>query len=73
MFKNNHFKIESNFFDENIDHFSEEFEGEYLAIIDEVLIAHGNNAPKVYEIAQKKYPDRMIYLAQVPTKKALIL
>jgi len=34
------------------------YEGQYVAIVDAAVVAHGRDAKRVYEIARKKHPDR---------------
>ena len=50
-----------------------EYEGEYVAIIEDDIIAHGNDAKKVYYAAKTKFPKKVVFLGQVPRKKAMIL
>jgi len=49
------------------------FEGEYVAIIEEKIIAHGRDAKKVYQDAKDKFPKKTVFLGQVPRKEAMIL
>ncbi len=49
------------------------YEGEYVAIIEEKIIAHGKDVKKVYQEAKGKSPKNIIFLGQVPRKEALIL
>jgi len=49
------------------------FEGEYVAIIEEKIIAHGKDAKKVYQDAKDKFPKKTVFLGQVPRKEAMIL
>ena len=49
------------------------FEGEYVAIIEEKIIAHGRDAKKVYQDAKDKFPKKIVFLGQVPRKEAMIL
>ena len=49
------------------------FEGEYVAIIEDKIITHGKDAKKVYQEAKDKFPDKTIFLGQVPRKEAMIL
>ena len=49
------------------------YEGEYVAIIEDKVIAHGKDARKVYLGAKKKFPKQVIFLGQVPRKEAMIL
>ena len=49
------------------------YEGEYVAIIEDKVIAHGRDARKVYLGAKGKFPKQVIFLGQVPRKEAMIL
>lgn len=50
-----------------------EYEGEYVAIIEDDIIAHGIDAKKVYNEAKTKFPKMVVFLGQVPRKEAMIL
>lgn len=47
------------------------YKGKYVAILDKKVIAHGNNAKKVWEEAKKKYPKKKSYLAKIPSDETL--
>ncbi|RLG14261.1 MAG: succinyl-CoA synthetase subunit alpha [Candidatus Nanohalarchaeota archaeon] len=49
------------------------YKGEYVAIIDEKVVAHGDNAKDVWEDAKRKYPDKSPSLAKIPKDDILIL
>ncbi len=49
------------------------YEGKYVAIIDEKIVASGDNAKEVWLAAKKKYPDKTPTLAKVPKAEALVL
>ena len=49
------------------------YEGEYIAIIEDDIVAHGRDAKKVYSSAKEKFPQRTVFLGQVPRKEAIIL
>ena len=49
------------------------YEGEYIAIIEDNIVAHGRDAKKVYSSAKEKFPLRTVFLGQVPRKEAMIL
>ena len=49
------------------------YKGEYVAIIDEKVVAHGDNAKEVWEDAKRKYPDKSPSLAKIPKDDILIL
>lgn len=47
--------------------------GEWIAIAQGKVVAHGNDAEKVYKAAQKKVPRKDISLAKAPDEQMLIL
>lgn len=49
------------------------YEGEYIAIIEDKVVASGKNAKKVFEEAKKKFPDKLPTLAKIPKDDALVL
>ncbi len=49
------------------------YEGEYVAIIEDKIISHGKDVKKVYHEAKDKFPEKVIFLGQVPRKEAMIL
>ena len=49
------------------------FKGEWIAIATKKIIAHGKDAQKVYQAAQKKAPGKEISLAKAPDEQMLIL
>ena len=49
------------------------YKGEWVAIASQKVVAHGSNAQKVLEIAQKKYPHETPALAKVPQEDVLVL
>ena len=50
-----------------------EYEGEYVAIIEDKIVTHGRDAKAVYSVAKEKFPRKKIFLGQVPRKEAMIL
>ncbi len=50
-----------------------EYAGKWVAIIDEQVVASGDNAKTVLEAALKKLPDKMPLLAKIPKQEVLIL
>lgn len=66
-------KVESEFFDENIERLTDEYEGEYVALVDEKIVAHDSDAKRAYDVAKRTCPGQVIYLAQVPSKEALVV
>lgn len=49
------------------------YKGEWIAISGDKIIAHGDDAQKVYNIAKQKHPQANISLAKVPEDQALVL
>jgi hypothetical protein len=49
------------------------YKGEWIAIAKKKIIAHGNDAEKVYQQATKKFKSEEISLAKVPEEQTLIL
>lgn len=48
------------------------YEGKYVAIVGDKVVAHGNNAKDVLDEAKKKYPDKIPTLAKIPKEEAYI-
>ena len=51
----------------------EQFRGKHVAMIGRKVVASGDSAKEVFEIAKKEYPDKMPVLAFIPGKEALVL
>lgn len=49
------------------------YKGEWVAIAKSQIIAHGKDAQKVYQQAQKKGVKKDISLAKVPSQQILVL
>ena len=50
-----------------------EYAGKWIAIVDGRVVASGDRADTVYDEAKKRYPDKEVMLAKVPTADTLIL
>ena len=50
-----------------------EYAGKWIAIVDGKVVASGDRADVVYDEAKKKYPEKEVMLAKVPTEDTLIL
>ena len=61
------------YFRTNLVEITGSYEGEYVAIIEDSIVAHGRDAKKVYSAAKEKFPRKTIFLGQVPRKEAMIL
>jgi hypothetical protein len=48
------------------------FIGEWIAICDQRIVSHGNDAKKVFEEAKKKCPKVRPLLTKVPEKDTMI-
>ena len=44
-----------------------EFEGEYIILCDDQVIAHGSNVQEEYKTIKSKYPKKMVTIAFIPT------
>ena len=51
----------------------DDYIGEWIAIVDKKVVAHGKDARKIYQEAKKKYPNINPVLTMIPKKKTLIL
>lgn len=49
------------------------FKGEWIAIVEKKIVAHGKDAEKVYKEARRKYLRGHISLAKVPDEQVLVL
>lgn len=47
--------------------------GEWIAIVDNAIVAHGNDVKKIYEEAKAKYPKKRPLITRVPEKETMIL
>ena len=61
------------FFESSLRKLMPRYEGQYVAIVGRSIVAHGKDANRVYEIAQKKFPNERVLIAQVPLKEAMVL
>ena len=49
------------------------YEGKYIAIVEDKVVAFGKNAKKVFEEAKKKFPDKTPTLSKIPKDDTLVL
>lgn len=49
------------------------YKGEWVAISQSKIVAHGKDAQKVYKQAKKKTPKEDVSLAKVPSEQVLVL
>ncbi len=49
------------------------YAGKWIAIVDQKVVASGNDAEKVYRKAKIKYPKKKPSIAKVPMKEILVL
>lgn len=49
------------------------YKGEWVAITQSKIVAHGRDAQKVYKQAKKKVPVGEVSLAKVPSEQVLVL
>ncbi len=50
-----------------------EYEGKYVAIVDDKVAASGENAKIVWTEAKKRFPDKTPTIAKIPKEETLIL
>lgn len=48
------------------------YTGEWVAICEKKVVAHGKSAKKVFDEAKKTYPKKRPLLTKVPSKETLI-
>ena len=48
------------------------YKGKYVAIIDDKVVASGENAKEVWEEAKKKFPNKTPLLAKIPMEDTLV-
>lgn len=51
----------------------EQYLGQWVAVVDSKVVAHGENAKEVYDQARKLYPAEVPLLSCVPKSIAMIL
>lgn len=49
------------------------YAGEWIAIAQKKIVAHGKDAQIVYQKAQKKAPRQQVSLAKIPQEQMLVL
>lgn len=49
------------------------YEGQYVALVGEKVVASGSTAKEVWEKAKKKYPNKLPTLAKLPKEEVLVL
>ena len=49
------------------------FRGEWIALVDKKVVAHGKKADVIYNRAAKQYPPKKISLAKIPEQETLVL
>lgn len=47
--------------------------GQWIAVVGQKVVAHGDNAKKVYDEAKKEFPNKVPFIACVPKATAMIL
>jgi len=55
-----------------MDTISKKYAGQYVALVEQKLIASGRTGLEVYNKAKQLYPKKMITLMYVPTKQETI-
>ena len=49
------------------------YAGKWVCVIDNEIVAKGNNATTVYDTCKKKYPEKMPLVMKVPTTGVMLL
>ena len=57
----------------NAEEINRKYSGKHIAIVDDKVVASGDDPKKVWEAAKKKYPRKKPVLAFVPKEDALVL
>ena len=52
---------------------TQRYAGKWIAIVDQKIVASGDDAEKVYREARTKYPEKKPSIAKVPSKEILVL
>lgn len=48
------------------------YKGKYIAIVEDKVVASGENAKEVFEEAKKKFPNKRPLIAKIPGEDTLI-
>ena len=59
-------------FTENSKELSYKYPGKHLAIVEDKVVAVGDNALVVFEEAKAKFPDKKISMVYIPTDEELV-
>ena len=51
---------------------TQKYAGKWIAIVDQKVVASGNDAEKVYREAEQKYPGAELSIAKIPDKQVLV-
>ena len=47
--------------------------GKWIAVVDDKIVAEGDNAREVYEEARRRYPNRELFIMKVPREAVMLL
>lgn len=50
-----------------------EYVDEWIAVVDNRIVARGKAAQEVYAAAKKQYPSKVPFIMKVPTAKVMVL
>jgi hypoxanthine-guanine phosphoribosyltransferase len=64
---------ELTFYVTNAEEINKKYSGKHIAIVDNKVVASGNDPKEVWEIAKKKHPKKKPVLAFVPKEETLVL
>jgi len=53
--------------------YTQRYAGKWIAIVEQRVVASGDDAEKVYREAKTSYPEKKPSLAKVPNKEILVL
>jgi hypoxanthine-guanine phosphoribosyltransferase len=64
---------ELTFYVTNAEEINKKYSGKHIAIVDNKVVASGNDPKEVWEEAKKKHPKKKPVLAFVPKEETLVL
>ena len=64
---------ELSFYGADAEEINRKYRGRHIAIVDDKVVASGDDPKKVWEAAKKKCPKKQPVLAFVPKEEALVL
>ncbi len=49
-----------------------EFVGQWIAVVDDEIVAHGTDFSKVFKSVKQQFPSKTPFVAMVPSKTAML-